>query len=1061
MSHNNTHHKPPHGKEEIPEGFFLKRPIFASVISIIIIIVGLMSLRSLPIEQYPNLVPPQVSIKASYTGASAETVAQNVASLLESEINGVENMIYMESISSNTGDMDMTVTFAIGTDPDQATIDVNNRVQLAVSQLPQEVQRMGVTVLKASSSMLSVVVLTSPDQRFDVTYMSNYALINVIDDLKRIPGVGDVQNFAARDYSMRIWLNPERMQQLKINPSDISAAITEQNAQFAAGRLGEEPMNAGVPITWQITTTGRLQTTEEFGNIILRTLPDGSILRLKDVARIELGAQTYAFSGKQNGAAALPLGIFLSPGANALEVNLAVADKMEELSANFPQGIVYSIPYDTTRFIDIAMNEVVKTLVEAMFLVFIVMYLFLQSWRATLIPCLAVPVSIIGTFGGMALLGFSINLLTMFGLVLAIGTVVDDAIIVIENVERHMADGLNPRQATAKAMAEVTGPVIAVVLVLAAVFVPVAFTGGMAGIMYQQFAMTIVISVIISGIVALTLTPALCAFMLKPQKPGYKPWAFFVGFNNFFDRLTNRYVSMTKYVMRRALLTIVLFIAVIAGTGGLFKLVPTALVPNEDQGYVLSLILLPDGTSMSRTQTFVDEISDAIRQDKNINDFMAFTGIDILSGAMKTNAATIFAMLTPWDERPEPSQSSYAQVGRIFGIGAQYPEGLTLAFNPPPIMGMSNTGGFDVWVQDRSGGTPAELYNATQGLLAAAAKRPELAGLNSTYSVTAPQIYVELDREKARTLGVGVSDVFAAMQATFGSYYVNDFNLYGRTFRVFMQSEASMRADPENLRDVSVRNSDGDMVPITSLLTIKRIGGPQTAERFNNFPAAKVMGGPAPGYSSGQAIAAINEIAQEALPEGFTIAWTGSAYQEQLVTSDSMLVMALGLVMVFLILAAQYESWSLPLTVLTIVPFAALGAISANYLRGLSNDVYFQVAIVTLIGLSSKNAILIVEFAVELYRKEGMSIIESAEEAIRLRFRPILMTSLTFILGCLPLAIATGAGAASRHSVGTSVIGGMLVATAIGPMFVPFFFRWVMTGSEKFAKLMGKGDHKA
>jgi len=1034
---------------EIKEGFFLRRPILSTVISLIILLAGFASLAKLPIEQYPNLTPPQVSVTASYSGASAETVAQSVASLLESQINGVDNMLYMESISSSTGDMALTVSFAIGTDPDQATIDVHNRVQLATAQLPQEVQRMGITVLKKSSAMLFVIALYSPDNRFDTTYMSNYALLNITDDLKRIPGVGDAQNFAGRDYAMRIWLNPERMNQLKVTPSDVNMALHEQNAQFAAGRIGEEPMASDIPTTWQIITTGRLQTTEEFGNIILRTLPDGSILRLKDVARIELGAQTYSFSGKTNGAEAIPIGIFLAPGANGLETADAVRAAMEKIKESFPQGLAYDIPYDVTTFIEISIQEVVKTLFEAIILVFLVVYLFLQNWRATLIPCLAVPVSIIGTFAGMAMLGFSINLLTMFGLVLAIGIVVDDAIVVLENVERHIADGLSPRQATAKAMSEVTGPIIAIVLVLCAVFIPVAFTGGMAGAMYQQFAITIVISVILSGTVALTLTPALCVFLLKPQHN--KPAAFFVKFNVFFDKLTSQYVFLTKILMRRTILALALFAFLIASTAGLFTLVPSSLVPEEDQGFILGLAILPDGASMSRTGVFMDTIAGMLEANPVVKKVMTFSGMDIISGASKTNYATFFVTLTPWDDRPKESQSAFALTKKALGMGIGEPDGIVLAFNPPAISGMSNTGGFELWVQNRIGASANDLYNITQKYIAATHTRPELTGVTSTFSVSAPQLFVELDREKAHTLGVTVSEVFTTMQATFGALYVNDFHLYGRTFRVFLQSEADFRAEPDNLRDVFVKNKDGEMVPLTAMLTITRIGGPQTVERFNNFPATKIMGNPAPGYSSGQAMTAMEEVAKEVLPENYTIAWSGSAYQEKLVASGGYMVFVLGLVMVFLILAAQYESWSLPFTVLTAVPFGIFGAIAANYLRGLTNDVYFQVAIVTLIGLSAKNAILIVEFAVDKYRNEGFGIMESVEEAVRLRFRPIVMTSMAFMLGCLPLAIASGAGAASRHSIGTSVIGGMIVATAIAPMFVPFFYRWVMTISEKFA----------
>ncbi len=1039
--------------QEIREGFFLRRPVFSTVISLVITLVGAIAIGVLPIEQFPNMTPPQVSVTATYNGASADVVATTVASLLESQINGVDNMIYMNSVSASDGSMTLTVSFDVGTDPDQATIDVNNRVQLATPQLPQEVQRMGVSVLKKSPAMLQVIFLTSPDGRYDTTYLSNYALLNVVDELKRLPGVGDVQNFAAQDYAIRLWLDPQKMQQLEITPDDVANAVTSQNAQFAAGRIGDEPMSPDVAVTWDIIPPGRLVSPEQFGEIILRTQADGSILRLKDVARVELGSQRYNFRGKQNGVQAVPLGIFLSPGANALATAQEVKDAMSRLAASFPAGVAYDIPYDTTMFVKISIDEVVKTLFEAMILVFLVVYLFLQNWRATLIPCLAVPVSIVGTFAGMYALGFSINTLTMFGLVLAIGLVVDDAIVVLENVERHLADGLPPRKATAKAMAEVTGPVIAIVLVLCAVFIPVAFTGGMAGLMYQQFAITIAISVVISGCVALTFTPALCALLLRPG--GHAPNAFFRWFNAWFERMTGHYVAVTKQIMRRTLLALGLFAIVAAGIGGLFSRLPGGLVPDEDQGYLLGLLMLPPGTSLSRTSEVTDDFAAQLAHLPGVKDVMSFAGMDIISNAAKTSSTTIFLVLKPWDERKEANESSFAIVKQFMGLGMGLPQGLAVAFNPPPITGMSNTGGFDMWVQDRTGGSLAALAAATDKLVAAANRRPELQGVNTSFSVNSPQIHVELDREKARTLGVGVSDVFAAMQSTFGPRYINDFNLYGRTFRVYAQSEAPFRARPDELKDVYVRNANGEMVPIISLLSVSYKAGAQTVERFNNFPATHVTGNPAEGYSSGQAMAAIAEVAREVLPEGYTIAWSGSAYQEQLVSSGSSLIFALALVMVFLILAAQYESWSLPLTVLTAVPFGVFGALAAAWMRDLSNDVYFQVALVTLIGLSAKNAILIVEFAVEKVREEGAPILDAAEEAVRLRFRPIIMTSLAFILGCVPLAISSGAGANSRHAIGTSVIGGMIVATLIAPLFVPFFFRWIMTLSEK---VMGKNN---
>lgn len=808
----------------------------------------------------------------------------------------------------------------------------------------------------------------------------------------------------------------------------------------------------GIDVTIPITAQGRLSSVSEFEDIVVRANPDGSIIRLKDVARISLEASSYNTESGINGGNAAVLNINMLPGANAMEVAALVKAAMEEISHNFPEGIGYEIPFDMTTYISESIHHVYQTLFEALLLVILVVFLSLQSWRATIIPIVAVPISLIGTFGVMLVFGFSLNMLTLLGLILAIGIVVDDAIVVLENVERHISDGLPPRKATAKAMQEVTGPVIAIVLVLCAVFIPVAFTGGMAGRMYQQFAITIAVSVVISGAVALTFTPALCALLLKPGHG--EPNVFFRKFNGWFEGLTGKYVSIVKLLLRRSLLAVGLFVLVLVGIGGVFERVPGGLVPDEDQGYLIALMTMPDGAAISRTSAVVEKLDKAIMADPLVADVMSFSGMDAVSGAAKTNVATFFFTLKPWGERKAPGDSSFDLARKLYGMGFGLEQGSFIAFNPPPISGMSNTGGFEMWLQDRNGRGSVELSDVAQKLAEAANKRPELQGVSTSFTVNAPQLFVELDREKARTLGVNVSDVFQTMQATFGSSYINDFNLYGRTFRVYTQSEKDYRARPEDLAEVYVRNKQDEMIPLTALINVKPTSGPQTVERFNNFQAAKFMGNPATGYSSGQAMTAMEEVAKEVLPDGYTIAWSGSSYQEKLVSSGGSLVFVLALVMVFLILAAQYESWSLPLTVLTAVPFGVLGAITAIWLRGISNDVYFQVALVTLIGLSAKNAILIVEFAVEQYRNEGKDAVHAAEEAARLRFRPIVMTSLAFILGCVPLAVSTGAGAASRHAIGTSVIGGMLVATLVAPLFVPFFFRWIMRASEK---LMGTG----
>ncbi|WP_434632082.1 efflux RND transporter permease subunit [Chromobacterium sp. CV08] len=1023
--------------------FFIRRPIFASVISIVIMLAGLAAIKALPIEQYPEIVPPVVNVTASYPGASAEVIANTVAAPLEQAINGVDDMLYVQSNSASNGTLSMSVSFKIGTNPDQATINVNNRVQSVLSQLPEEVRRQGVNVRKKSATILQVISLFSPDNSRDTLFISNYALLNVVDELKRVPGVGDVINFAGQDYSMRIWLKPDKLAQLKLTPSDVAAAIREQNSQFAAGKLGAEPTPQKLDFTYTVTTQGRLSEPEEFENIIIRANPDGSAVKLKDVARVELGALSYDFHGKHNGKATIPIGIFLAPGANQLATAQAVETEMLRLSKSFPTGMSFGIPYDTTKFVEVSIEEVYKTLAEAMVLVFLVVFLFLQNWRATLIPCLAVPVSIVGAFAGMYAFGFTINTLTLFGLVLAIGIVVDDAIVVLENVERLMTqEGLSPTEASLKAMKEVSGALVAIVLVLCSVFIPVAFLGGIAGQMYKQFAMTIAVSVVISGIVALTLTPALCALILKSEHQHQN--RFFEWFNGWFDRLTARYTGGVSFIIKRGLLSAVMFGLLLALSAGLFRIIPSSLAPDEDQGYVLAAAFLPDGASLQRTGATMDKLDAMMAGNPAVKDRMSFAGFDILTGGNKTNAGVSFITLKPWDERKSPELSSMAVVKDIFGKGMMgVSDGIILAFNPPPISGMSNTGGFEAYVQDRAGRSPAELGDIAKKLVAAAAKHPELKGVQTTFSASVPQVFVKLDRDKAKALGVPVNSVFDTMQSTFGALYVNDFNKFGRTFRVQLQSEAPFRTKVDDLRNVYVRSQAGQMIPLTALVTIQQTTGPETLERFNVFPAAKIVGGPAPGYSSGQALAALEEVAKETLPEGYSLAWTGSAFQEKSTSGSSALVFGFAMIMVFLILAAQYERWSLPISVLMAVPFAVFGALMANWLRGLANDVYFQVALVTLIGLSAKNAILIVEFAVQ-QMEEGMEAVEAALQAARLRFRPIVMTSLAFVLGCVPLAISTGAGSASRHSIGTGVIGGMLAATFIATFFIPLFFIVIM-----------------
>lgn len=1025
--------------------FFINRPIFSTVISLLILLAGIVSITTLPIEQYPDLTPPSVQVSAQYPGASPEVIADTVAAPIEQQVNGVEDMLYMNSTSASNGDMSLMVYFEVGTDPDQAMINVNNRVQAATTSLPEDVRRYGVTVEKRSSSMLQLITMYSPSKVYDTTYIGNYALVNVVDDLKRINGVGDAQVMSANDYSIRIWLKPDVMSQLGVSVTDVMAAVQAQNTQRAAGKIGQPPLTQSVDRMYTIVAPGRLKTPEEFEEIILRANEDGTSLRLKDVARVELGSQTYEFSGNYNSQPAVPIGVFLSPGANAVATAKAVDKRMKELSANFPGGIEYKVAYDTTLFVNASIKEVIHTLIEAMILVFLVMYLFLHDWRATLIPCLAVPVSIVGAFAGMLLMGFSINTLTLFGLVLAIGIVVDDAIVVIENVERIMHDEHLPvKEATIKAMDEVTGPVIAIVLVLCSVFVPVAFMGGFTGVMYQQFAITIAVSVVISGLVALTLTPALCVLLLKDMKP--RTGGFFYKFDQWFVKVTDKYTGLAGFFLRRipvALLTIVL---IWAAALGLFKLVPTSLLPDEDQGMLMVATMLDPSTSLSHTKEVAKQLEEIVLAQPAVKEEMTFSGYDMLSSTMKSSSIASFISLKPWDERKTKELSSFGLVATIGKLGAgQIPGALVMPFNPPPVMGMSTTGGLEGYVQNRSGEGSSALEAKTQEFIAAAQKRPELASVSTTFSAATPQYNLKVDEIKAMAMNVSLSELYATIQGTFGTAYVNDFTKFSRSFKVMMQAEGDYRARPEQLGEIYVRSNSGDMVPLSAFVTLTPILGPDMVERFNAFPAAKVMATPAEGYSSGQAIAAMEEVARETLGEEYTLAWTGTTYQETITGSSSTIALLLGMLVVFLILAAQYEKWGLPFAVILAVPFGMFGALLGTYMRGLDNDIYFQIALVALVGLAAKNAILIVEFAV-LVREQGATAYEAALQAIKLRFRPIIMTSLAFILGCVPLAISSGAGAASRHSIGTAVVFGMLGATAIAPMFIPLFFYLISGG---------------
>jgi len=1028
--------------------FCIRRPIFASVLSIVVTLAGLAALVGLPIEQYPPIAPPTVTVSASFPGADAQTVAQAVAAPIETQVNGVDNMLYMSSTSSSTGQMTLTVYFQIGTDPDTAQVQVQNRVNIALPQLPDIVKNTGVRVEKRSSSIMMLLAIYAPDGRYDVDYVANYANLYVLDAVKRVPGANQASLFGASDNAMRIWLRPDRMASRGITTTDIQQAIAKQNQQFGAGSIGQSPTTEPVEITVPVVTEGRFNEPEQFEDVILRTDQEGAaIVRLGDLGRAQEGLQNYMMRPSLNGKPAVFISVYQQPGSNALEVAQGVRTTLQNLKAGFPEGIDYEVSLDTTKFVTASIEEVVHTLIEAVILVVLVVYVFLQNLRATLIPTIAVVVSIVGTFVGMTLLGFSINLLTLFGMVLAIGIVVDDAIVVIEAVEANMkTKGLSARDAAFAAMHEVSGPVVAIVLVLAAVFVPTAFLGGTTGVLYQQFSITVVVSVVLSGFVALTLTPALAALLLEGSH-GHPP-KLLQKFNGWFDRLTERYSAGVRWVLQRAALAVAVFAAFIVAILGLFKTVPGSFVPPEDQGFMLIAAILPDSASLDRSDAVGRRIADLVLEHPATQFASVLTGYSLLDSQYKTNAATVFVSLKDFEERAGKDLSLDAVIASLQPKLAGMQDAVVIPLNPPPIPGLGMQGGFELWVQDLTGGDPGHLAQAVQQLVAGARQQPVLAGVNSTFNPASRQLSVKVDREKAETLGAPIADVYGSLQSLFGSLYVSQYNKYGRVWQVVLQAEPEFRSSPEDLRNIYVRGRSGEMVPLDAVTTARFTMGPDLIPRFNGFPAAKINGGAAPGYSSGQAIAAMEELAK-GLPAGYGIAWSGQAYEEKKSGGASALVFVFGLIMVFLILAAQYESWSLPGSVITAVPFGVLGALLAVWLRGMENDVYFQIGLVTLIGLAAKNAILIVEFAV-LERGKGLSIVESAVQGAKARLRPIVMTSLAFTAGAIPLAIASGAGSASRHSIGTGVIGGMVGATTLALFFVPLFYVLICQLSEKF-----------
>ena len=1014
--------------------FFIERPIFASVIAIIIALAGVIASRILPVAQYPEIAPPTVVISATYPGASAETLAKTVAAPIEEQLSGVENMIYFNSSAAADGTVNIIATFEVGTNVDTAVFQLNNRVNVALPRLPDEVRRNGIIVQKRSNDILLVVGLVSRSGAQSTTFMANYATVNMIDELKRVPGVGDVTLFGS-GYSMRVWLQPDKMARLGVTPTDVASAIRAQNQQYAAGKIGAEPAPPGQSLVYTVNARGRLVTPEQFGDIVVRAGGPSGVLRVRDVARVELGAQSYDITTAVDGQPAVGMALFLQTGANALKVAEAVKTRVEELKTSFPQGMDYIIPFDTTLVIQASINEVLKTLGEAAVLVLLVVFVFLQHWRATLIPMIAVPVSLIGAFAGLYALGFSINTLTLFAMVLAVGIVVDDAIVVLENCERLMrTQNMSAKQAAIESMFEVSGAVFAIVLVLCAVFVPVAFLGGIAGQLYRQFAVTVTISVLLSGLTALTLTPALCALLLHA---GEHESRLFHPFNVGFAKLTSAFLWMIGGAIRRRVVAGLAFLAVLGIVALLFMRVPGSFVPLEDQGYLFGAITLPDAATLQRTGVTGSQLQQHMSPNPAVEHIFVAPGRDLIGGANKPSAGTTFVLLKDWDERKESASQIAAEMSRF---GQTVHDGMIVGFNPPSIRGLGTAGGFEVYVQSRVDSDAQKLAQVVQSFTTALAKDSRLTAVNTFYRASVPQVYVEVNLEQAMALGVPVSDVFDALQSTIGALYVNDFNMSGRTYRVQVQADAPFRAKPDDIGQVYVRsNTSGEMIPLKALLRITSVVGPEQVERYNGFLAAKVLGSGKPGVSSGDAIAAVEQVAAQSLPPGYTIAWTGQAFQEKRTGRASVFAFGFAIVMVYLILAALYERWRLPASVVLAVPFAVLGALGMVWLRGMENDIYFQIGLVVLIGLSAKNAILIVEFA-QQGLLAGMGPVEAALQAARLRFRPIVMTSIAFVFGVLPLMIATGAGAGSRRSMGTGVVGGMLLATFVATIFVPLFF---------------------
>ncbi len=1016
--------------------FFIDRPVFSAVISILIVIVGIIGLTMLPIDQYPQITPPVVKISASYPGASALTVSQAVATPIEQELNGTPGMLYMESNSSNSGGFSATVTFDISADPDLAAVEIQNRIKLAESRLPAEVIQNGISVEKQAASQLLTLCLTSTDPKFDEIYLSNFATLNVLDLIRRIPGVGRVSNIGSRYYAMQIWVQPDKLANFGLTVADLQNALKDQNRESAAGVLGQQPVQ-GLDVTIPITTQGRLSTVSQFEEIVVRANADGSIIRLRDVARISLEAQSYNTESAINKENAAVLAIYMLPGANAMEVAKSVKEAMEEISKNFPEGMSYEIPFDMTTYISESIHEVYKTLFEALILVIIVVYLSLQSWRATVIPLVAVPISLIGTFGFMLIFGFSLNILTLLGLVLAIGIVVDDAIVVVENVERIMEEEkLSPYQATKKAMEGLTGAIIATSLVLAAVFVPVSFLGGITGQLYRQFTVTIVVSVLLSTVVALTLSPVMCSLILKPEDPNKKKNIIFRRINKWLAIGNHKYVGLIKHIVKHPRRVLSTFGMVLIAILLIHRIIPTSFLPIEDQGYFKIELELPEGATLERTRIVTERAVEYLMKNPAVEYVQSVAGSSPRVGTSQARSE-LTVILKPWEERDSQTiDNIMAQVKKDM---SQYPECKVYLSTPPVIPGLGSSGGFEMQLEARGDATFENLVQATDTLMYYASKRKELSGLSSALQADIPQLYFDVDRDKVKFSGVPLADVFSTMKAYTGSVYVNDFNMFNRIYRVYIQAEAPYREHKENINLFFVRGTDNAMIPLTSLGTTSYTTGPGSIKRFNMFNSSVILGEAADGYSSGQAMEIIEQIAREHLPENIGVEWSGLSFQEKQAGGQTGMVLALVFMFVFLFLAALYESWMVPVAVLLSLPVAALGAYLGVWGCGLENDVYFQIGLVMLVGLAAKNAILIVEFAKEQVDK-GVDVVQAALHASQLRFRPILMTSLAFILGMLPMVIASGPGSASRQAIGTGVFFGMIFAVTVGILLVPFFF---------------------